>query len=68
MLPGTIVAKILDEISPAIEKNLNFIESGIFKKKIQDFKDNLFTLTSAEEKEIRQALIKIKDLLNKELI
>jgi hypothetical protein len=67
MLPGTIVCQILDEISPAITKNLNFIESSIFKKKIQEFKDNMYILSTSDEKEIREMLLKIRDLLNREL-
>jgi hypothetical protein len=67
MLPGTIVCKILEEISPAIEKNLNFIEAGIFKSKIKDFKDNMYCLTESDEKEIYIILKKIKELLEKEL-
>jgi LPS O-antigen subunit length determinant protein (WzzB/FepE family) len=67
MLPGSIVVQILDEISPAITKNLNFIEAGIFKSKIKDFKDNMYILTASEEEEIRSMLVKIKALLDKEL-
>jgi hypothetical protein len=67
MLPGTIVCQILEEISPAIVKNLNFIESGIFKSKIKDFKDNMYCLTESDEKEIYIILKKIKELLEKEL-
>jgi hypothetical protein len=67
MLPGTIVCQILEEISPAIVKNLNFIEAGIFKSKIKDFKDNMYCLTESDEKEIYIILKKIKELLEKEL-
>ena len=67
MLPGSIVVQILDEIKQAIAKNLNFIEAGIFNTKIKSFKENMYTLTASEEKEIRLILVKIKALLDKEL-
>jgi len=67
MLPGSIVAQILAEISPAIVKNLNFIEAGIFNTKIKSFRENMYTLTASEEEEIRAMLFKIKALLDNEL-
>jgi len=67
MLPGSIVCQILDEISPAITKNLNFIEAGIFNTKIKSFRENMYILTASEEEEIRAILVKIKKLLNKAL-
>lgn len=67
MFPGTVAIKILDEIMPMITKNLGPIKRSILDKEMTNFKEYLITLTPGEQEEVKVALLKIKEILNKEI-